>query len=96
MLNDLAPYPFAPIVGAEHKNGRTGEDFAFCRRAIEQGFTLAVDPQVKLPHLKLGAYEPDLSSLIVRKEEPTKMDHVPDCCCLVCQEQRKGVLMPAR
>jgi hypothetical protein len=98
MLNSLEPYPFAPIPGLEHRNGRTGEDFAFCRRAIAQGFTLAVDPQVKIPHLKLGAYEPDLSQFLVKNPDDKQPNHMPDCCCPGCQEQRKqrqGELMPA-
>lgn len=65
LLERLERFPFCPIPGPEHRHGRTGEDFAFCRRAIAQGFTLAVDPQVKIPHLKLGAHEPDLSKFVV-------------------------------
>jgi hypothetical protein len=74
LLEKIGAFPFAPILGQEHRNGRTGEDFAFCRRAIAAGFKLAVDPQVKIPHLKLGAYEPDLSKFIEMKKPPEESE----------------------
>jgi GT2 family glycosyltransferase len=64
LLKEIGDNPFCPLTGPQYHCGRSGEDFAFCQRAIEKGFTLAVDPQVKIPHLKVGSHEPDLSKFI--------------------------------
>jgi hypothetical protein len=50
---------FAPILHPKANRGFTGEDAAFCWHARRLGVNLAVDLRVKVPHLKLGAFEPD-------------------------------------
>lgn len=50
---------FAPILHPKAHRGFTGEDAAFCWNARRLGVNLAVDLRVKVPHLKLGAFEPD-------------------------------------
>lgn len=64
VLESAGANPFVPLIGPQYDMGKSGEDFAFCRRAIEAGIKMAVDPQVKIPHLKLGDRDPDLSKVL--------------------------------
>lgn len=64
LLTKIGEFPFAPFVGPDLDHGKSGEDFAFCSRAVAAGCKLVVDPRVKIPHIKRGAYEPDLSKVL--------------------------------
>lgn len=74
LLEKAGSFPFAPIVGEQHPHGKIGEDYSFCIHSLERGAKLAVDPQVKIPHLKLGEYEPDLRQVIRVKQEANAAD----------------------
>lgn len=45
--------PFAPLMNDKSFYGFDSEDIAFCKRAKAIGLNIAVDPRVKVPHLKL-------------------------------------------
>ena len=45
--------PFRPMPNERSAYGFDSEDLSFSRRLKEAGFNLAVDPRVKVPHLKL-------------------------------------------
>lgn len=52
LLKRVGEHPFVPIIRPEMRWGMSGEDVAFCARAIEAGCKLYVDPRVKVAHLK--------------------------------------------
>jgi hypothetical protein len=52
MLRRLGWQAFAHIPAAVEW-GFFGEDVSFCKRAMEAGLTIVVDPRLKVPHLKL-------------------------------------------
>ena len=53
VLSKLGEHPFMPFTSPEMRWGTTGEDVAFCARLKEAGGKLFIDPNVKVPHLKL-------------------------------------------
>lgn len=58
VLEKLGPQGFLPILTPGSRWGMTGEDISFCKHAQEVGFCIAVDPRVKVAHLKTRAIEP--------------------------------------
>ena len=74
VLKQLMPGAFAPYIAADIDLGYYGEDVGFCIRAKEAGMSFAVDPRVKVPHLKLSDAGPDQQDKVPntgRKEEVT-------------------------
>lgn len=45
--------------------GYVGEDFLFCQRAIEAGFTCWIDPTIKLGHMGVHEYQSDFGNDIL-------------------------------
>lgn len=45
--------------------GYIGEDFLFCKRAIEAGYTCWIDPTIKLGHMGIHEYESDFGNDIL-------------------------------
>ena len=53
VFGKLGEHPFMPFTSPSMRWGTTGEDVAFCARLAEAGCRLFIDPNVKVPHLKL-------------------------------------------
>lgn len=58
VIEKVGKHPFNAILDPVFQYGMSGEDAAFCIRAIEAGCRIAVDRRVKVPHLKLQSAEP--------------------------------------
>lgn len=61
-------YPFQPLLGDQFPYGFSGEEVAFCFRAIRQGARFAVDRRIKVPHLKLLPEETPAQESGAKKE----------------------------
>jgi hypothetical protein len=59
VLEKLGWKAFLPILDERLEWGMSGEDTAFCRRALDLGIPIYIDPQVKIPHLKTCPVEPE-------------------------------------
>jgi hypothetical protein len=59
LIAKAGQFPFRPILDDRYRFGQSGEDIAFFEKARAAGAKFAVERRVKLPHLKLGAPEPD-------------------------------------
>lgn len=64
MLEKLGTKAFLPILDDALTFGMSGEDAAFCKRAVDAGFKMAADPRVKVQHVKLRAVEPVFASAL--------------------------------
>jgi hypothetical protein len=47
-------------------NAYIGEDIMFCQRAIAEGFTVYIDPEISLPHIGSHAFERDFSKELLQ------------------------------
>jgi hypothetical protein len=45
-------YPWFSVTDGDCIENAVGEDVFFCRRAIEEGFTITCDPRIKVGHIK--------------------------------------------
>ena len=57
-LESMGAGAFLPVLDPLLQFGMSGEDAAFCKRAVDAGHTLIVDPRVKVQHVKPRAIEP--------------------------------------
>lgn len=63
VIAKLGPLAFQPILTDATEDGFTGEDGAFCNRAMQAGLRFYVDPMVKVQHTKPLAQEPDAAEM---------------------------------
>jgi hypothetical protein len=73
LLESLGPRSFLPILDPGLQYGMSGEDAAFCKRAIDAGNKLLVDPRVKVQHVKPRAIEPIFPDASVPKPRVAAM-----------------------
>jgi hypothetical protein len=45
--------------------GYIGEDFLFCKRAIDAGFDIWIDPTIKLSHMGIHEYHSDFGEEVI-------------------------------
>ena len=57
VLEQAGANPFCPMVSDQFTYGKSGEDYAFCARARQNGARFFVDRRLKVDHLKLGALD---------------------------------------
>ncbi len=72
LLERLGWRAFLPILDDRLDHGLTGEDHAFCKRALDAGYQILVDPQVEVPHMKYRAIQPEFRVVPknLAKEDP--------------------------
>lgn len=63
ILKTLGPGAFAPLLAKSIDYGFYGEDVGFCIRAQQAGLKFAVDPRVKVIHLKMSDASPDPAAM---------------------------------
>jgi hypothetical protein len=73
LLEALGSKAFLPIIDPALPFGMSGEDTAFCKRAIDAGHTILVDPRVKVQHVKPRAIEPIFPDASVPKPRVAAM-----------------------
>lgn len=56
-FDKLPSHPFLPILDERLTFKMSGEDAAFCKRAMDAGLKFVVDPRIKLQHIKPRAIE---------------------------------------
>lgn len=67
------PDAFLPIL-ADTATGVMGEDLAWCKRALDAGINLYVDPKVKVLHMKQRSPEPFIAPTWEPKNGPLKFE----------------------
>jgi len=58
LLKEMGTAAFLPLIDERLMFGMSGEDSAFCKRAVDAGHKLIADPRVKVQHVKPRAIEP--------------------------------------
>ena len=97
LLRELGAESFLPILDSRARFGVVGEDIAFCRRAREKGYRLAVDPGCEVDHVKPRRIRPvfpegklptpKVSAMLRVKNEARWIGNVIDSLKPLCEDR---------